>query len=186
MSPQVEQVAEIQDAKIDNKGDNENLISAISSGAMEGVHMAMAVGTSLIAIISLVALCNVILDIFGITLEQIFSYIFAPIGLFMGLDIKDILLAGQLLGSKMVLNEFVAFSELGPILGSLDIRTGMMLSIALSGFANISSMGMCVSGISILCPEKRGHLAELVFRSMIGGFAVSILSSLVIGLILLF
>lgn len=186
MLPQAEAIVEIESVKMDSKGNNENIISAISSGAMEGMHMAMAVGTSLIAIISLVALCNGILGIFGITLEQIFSYIFAPIGFLMGLDMNDILIAGQLLGSKLVLNEFVAFSELGPILGSLDIRTGMMLSIALSGFANISSMGICVSGISILCPEKRGQLAKLVFRAMIGGFCVSVLSALFIGLILLF
>lgn len=186
MLPQAEAIIEIESVKMDSKGNNENIISAISSGAMEGMHMAMAVGTSLIAIISLVALCNGILGIFGITLEQIFSYIFAPIGFLMGLDMNDILIAGQLLGSKLVLNEFVAFSELGPILGSLDIRTGMMLSIALSGFANISSMGICVSGISILCPEKRGQLAKLVFRAMIGGFCVSVLSALFIGLILLF
>lgn len=186
MLPQAEAIVEIESVKMDSKGNNENIISAISSGAMEGMHMAMAVGTSLIAIISLVALCNGILGIFGITLEQIFSYIFAPIGFLMGLDMNDILIAGQLLGSKLVLNEFVAFSELGPILGSLDIRTGMMISIALSGFANISSMGICVSGISILCPEKRGQLAKLAFRAMIGGFCVSVLSALFIGLILLF
>jgi len=186
MLPQAEAIVELESVKMDSKGNNENIISAISSGAMEGMHMAMAVGTSLIAIISLVALCNGILGIFGITLEQIFSYIFAPIGFLMGLDMNDILIAGQLLGSKLVLNEFVAFSELGPILGSLDIRTGMMISIALSGFANISSMGICVSGISILCPEKRGQLAKLAFRAMIGGFCVSVLSALFIGLILLF
>ena len=69
------------------------------------------------------------------------------------------------------------------IIGSVDHRTGIIMSIALAGFANISSMGLCISGISVFCPEKRGELSELAFRGMIGGFLVSVLSALVVGLI---
>ena len=87
------------------------------------------------------------------------------------------------LRAKLVLNEFVAFGQLGEVIKSLDYRTGLMLAISLTGFANISSIGICISGISVFCPEKRNQLSQLAFRGMIGGFLVSLLSALVVGLI---
>ena len=176
-------IDEAEEIKIDNKGDNPNLISAISQGANDGLNMVLGIGASLIAILSLVALVNGILGIFGLSLEQIFSVLFAPIGYLMGLDINNAHLAGQLLGSKLVLNEFVAFGQLGEVIKTLDPRTALILSVSLCGFANISSIGICISGISVFCPEKRNQLSKLAFRGMIGGFLVSVLSALVVGLI---
>ena len=178
-------IENIENVSMDNKGDNENLIGAIAEGAMNGLQSALAIGASLIAIIGLVALVNGILGIFGITLQQIFSYIFSPIGFLMGLDGAEILRAGQLLGEKLVLNEFVAFQTLGEVIQTLDYRTGLVMAISLCGFANISSMGICISGISALCPEKRKVLSKLAFKAMIGGFAVSVLSAMIVGLITL-
>ena len=168
---------------IDNKGNNSNIMEAISQGANDGMNMALGIGASLVAIIALVALVNGGLGLIGLSLEGILSYVFAPIGFFMGIPKESVLTAGQLLGSKLALNEFVAFGELGPMLPHLDYRTGLMMAISLTGFANISSMGICISGISVFCPEKRGPLAELAFRGMIGGFCVSVLSSLIVGAI---
>lgn len=182
--PEVEAPNEVESLNIDNKGDNENLISAISEGASSGLSMALGIGAVLIAIIALVAMVNGFLGTFGVSLEGILGYAFAPIGYLMGVPSDQVMLAGQLLGSKMVLNEFVAFGQLGQVMQTLDYRTGLMLAVSLTGFANISSMGICVSGISIFCPEKRGQLSKLAFRGMIGGFCVSILSALVIGLII--
>ena len=173
----------VQEVSIDNKGDNANILSAISQGATDGLNMVLGIGASLIAIISLVALVNGALGIFGLSLEQILSVIFAPIGFLMGISPDDVSLAGQLLGTKLVLNEFVAFGQLGEVIKSLDYRTGLMLAISLTGFANISSIGICISGISVFCPEKRNQLSQLAFRGMIGGFLVSLLSALVLGLI---
>ena len=172
-----------EEVKIDNIGDNANLISAISQGANDGLNMALGIGASLIAILAIVALVNGALGIFGLSLEKIFSVAFAPIGYLMGLSTSDATLAGQLLGSKLVLNEFVAFGQLGEVIKTLDPRTALMLSISLCGFANISSIGICISGISVFCPEKRNQLAKLAFRGMIGGFLVSVLSALIVGLI---
>ena len=172
-----------EEVKIDNKGDNANLISAISQGANDGLNMALGIGASLIAILAIVALVNGALGIFGLSLEKIFSVAFAPIGYLMGLSTSDATLAGQLLGSKLVLNEFVAFGQLGEVIKTLDPRTALMLYISLCGFANISSIGICISGISVFCPEKRNQLAKLAFRGMIGGFLVSVLSALIVGLI---
>ncbi len=173
----------VTDVKIDNKGDNPNIISAISQGASDGLNMVLGIGAVLIAITALVALVNGGLGLIGLSLEKILSVLFAPIGFLMGLKPDDIGLAGQLLGSKLILNEFVAFSDLGQVINTLDPRTAMILSVSLCGFANISSMGICISGISVFCPEKRGQLSRLAFRGMIGGFLVSVLSALVVGLV---
>lgn len=183
--PQTEQVNEIGEVKMDRKGKNENVIDALSSGAMDGMQMAFAIGAALIAFISIVALINGILGNFGVSLEGILSYIFAPIGYFMGLDGGNVLKAGELLGTKLVLNEFVAYGKLAPILAGMDSRTSLMLCISLAGFANVGSIGMCVSGIAILCPEKKSTLARLGIRGMVGGFCVSLLSSLIVGLLML-
>lgn len=184
--PQSEEIKELGEIKMDRKGNNENVLDALASGAIDGMNMAMAIGASLIAIISIVALINGILGYFGISLDLILSYLFAPIGYLMGLEGKEIFTAGELLGSKLILNEFVAFGKLGPLLGAMSERTGLMLSISLAGFSNISSIGICISGISVLCPEKRPLLAKLALRAMIAGFCVSILSALIVGVWLLF
>lgn len=191
--PEVEDAKDISEVSMDHKGSNENLIGAITEGAMNGMNSALAIGASLIAIIGLVALVNGILGYIGdlsgfagLSLEKIFSYVFSPLGFMMGLSGDDILVAGELLGSKLVLNEFVAFQKLGTIIQAMEYRTALILSISLAGFANISSMGICIAGISALCPEKRGVLSRLVFRAMIGGFVVSVLSAMIVGLITMF
>lgn len=184
--PQTEPVQKIDDIKMDNKGNNANVIDAIAEGASTGAQMAFSIGASLIAFVGLVSLINMMLSGLGIRLEQIFSYVFATFGFLMGFDHKNILLEGNLLGSKLILNEFVSFQQLGHLIKSLDYRTALVATISLCGFANLSSLGICVSGIAVLCPEKRGTLARLVFRAMIGGIAVSMLSAFIVGIVTLF
>ncbi|HEN0292840.1 TPA: NupC/NupG family nucleoside CNT transporter [Streptococcus agalactiae] len=184
--PQTEPVQKIDDIKMDNKGNNANVIDAIAEGASTGAQMAFSIGASLIAFVGLVSLINMMLSGLGIRLEQIFSYVFAPFGFLMGFDHKNILLEGNLLGSKLILNEFVSFQQLSDLIKSLDYRTALVATISLCGFANLSSLGICVSGIAVLCPEKRGTLARLVFRAMIGGIAVSMLSAFIVGIVTLF
>ncbi|HEQ4194106.1 TPA: NupC/NupG family nucleoside CNT transporter [Streptococcus pyogenes] len=184
--PQTEPVQKIDDIKMDNKGNNANVIDAIAEGASTGAQMAFSIGASLIAFVGLVSLINMMLSGLGIRLEQIFSYVFAPFGFLMGFDHKNILLEGNLLGSKLILNEFVSFQQLGHLIKSLDYRTALVATVSLCGFANLSSLGICVSGIAVLCPEKRSTLARLVFRAMIGGIAVSMLSAFIVGIVTLF
>ncbi|HEM6116704.1 NupC/NupG family nucleoside CNT transporter [Streptococcus hyovaginalis] len=184
--PQTEPVQRIDDIKMDSKGNNANVIDAIAEGASTGAQMAFSIGASLIAFVGLVSLINLLLSGLGIRLEQIFSYIFAPFGFLMGFDGKDILMEGSLLGNKLILNEFVSFQQLGSVIKSLDYRTALVATISLCGFANLSSLGICVSGIAVLCPGKRSTLARLVFRSMIGGIAVSMLSAFIVGIVTLF
>ncbi|WP_291259707.1 nucleoside transporter C-terminal domain-containing protein [Fusobacterium sp.] len=181
--PETEHAKVIEDVSMDRKGHHENIISAITEGAVNGIQAVIAIAASLVAFISIVSLLNGVLGNFGFSLEKIFSYLFSPFGFFMGLEGDNIFYAGELLGFKLVLNEFVAFQSLGQRIASLDYRTGLMLTVAMAGFANISSMGICISGISILCPEKRNVLARLAFKAMIGGFTVSLLSAMIVGFI---
>ena len=184
--PQTEEVREVGSVKMDNKGNNTNVIEAVAEGAVTGMQMALSIGASLVAMVALVAAVNKLLGVCGISLQQVFSYVFAPFGFFMGLDPSEILLEGNLLGSKLVLNEFVAFQQLGSMISSMDYRTGMICAISLCGFADFSSLGICVSGIAVLCPEKKSTLARLVFKAMLGGVAVSLISAMVVGLVTLF
>ena len=184
--PETNKEAVVENVVMERIGGHTNIMSAISEGASNGVQLAIGIGGSLIAITGLVALVNGALGVVGLSLQQILSYVFAPLAYLMGINPDNILTAGQLLGSKMVLNEFVAYGDLGPIIGSFDYRTGLVISIALAGFANISSIGICISGISIFCPERRGEISDIAFKGMIGGFLVSSLSAMIVGLLLLF
>ena len=184
--PQTEPVMAITDVKMDNKGDNTNVIDAIAEGAGTGMQMVISIAASLVGIIGIVAVINMLLGFAGISLEQIFSYVFAPFGFLMGLDGENILMEGTLLGNKLIVNDFIAFKELGTVLETLDPRTGMITAISLCGFANLSSLGICVSGIAVLCPEKKSTLSRLVFRAMLGGVFVSLLSAMIVGFVLLF
>ena len=181
--PETNKEAILKDVEMDRKGGHTNIMSAISEGATNGMQLAFGIGASLIAITGLVALVNGALGIFGLSLQQILSYLFAPLAFLMGIDPQHVLTSGQLLGSKMVLNEFVAYGDLGQIIGSLDHRTALVMAVSLAGFANISSIGICISGISIFAPERRSEIANIAFKGMIAGFLVSTLSAMIVGLL---
>ncbi len=181
--PQTEEALSITDVKMDNKGNNSNVIDALAEGASTGMQMVISIGASIVGFVGIVALINLFLGIAHISLSQIFSYIFAPFGFLMGLSGEQILMEGSLLGNKLILNEFIAFGDLAGRLGDLEPRVGMICAISLCGFANLSSMGMCVGGIGVLCPKKRGVISRLVFKSMIGGVLVSIMSALLVSIV---
>lgn len=184
--PQSEDIHSASDVKIDAKGNHSNAIDALADGAATGMQIVISIAASLVGFIGLVALINLILGFVKLNLSQIFSYVFAPFGFLLGLDGKNILMEGSLLGDKLILNEFIAYEELAGQLHQLDPRTGLICAISLCGFANLSSMGICVGSIGVLCPEKRGTISRLVFRSMVGGFLVSILSALLVSIVTVF
>lgn len=184
--PQTEKAEEISEVKMDNKGNNTNVIDALSEGCSTGVQMVISIGASIVGFIGVMAIVDKILGVFNLSCAQIFGYIFAPFGYFMGFEGSDILMEGTLLGSKLILNEFIAFGDLAGRLASLDARTALVAAISLCGFANISSMGMCIGGIGVLCPEKRGTISRLIVKATIAGVLVSINSALLVSIILLF
>lgn len=184
--PQTEKAVCISEIKMDNKGNNTNVIDALSEGTNIGIQMVISIGASIVGFVGIVAVINLFLGMFGISLSQIFSYVFAPFGYLMGLEGEATLMEGALLGNKLILNEFIAFGELADKLATLDPRTALVCTISLCGFANISSMGMCIGGIGVLAPEKKGTISRLILKAMLGGVFVSINSALLVSIVSLF
>jgi len=173
-----------------------NVIDAAGRGTSEGLHLALNVGAMLISFIALVALVNALLGYAGqglsalvhrpvpLSLETIFGWGFAPIAWCMGVPWRDAPVVGNLLGTRMALNEFVAYSQLGGLKGTLDPRSFTIATFALCGFANFSSIGIQIGGIGALVPERRHDLARLGFRAMIAGTLANFLTATIAGFLL--
>ena len=183
MCPQTEEVQTVDEVKMDNKGNNTNVIDALSEGCNIGIQMVISIGASIVGFMGVMAIFDMVLGVVGLSFSQIFGYIFAPFGYFMGFEGSDILMEGTLLGQKMILNEFIAFGDLAGRLASLDARTALVATISLCGFANISSMGICIGGIGVLCPEKRGTISRLIVKATLAGVFVSINSALLVSIV---
>ena len=186
--PQTDTPRLISGVKMDNKGNNGNVIDALSEGANTGMQMVIAIGASLVGFVGMVAVFDLFLGFIpgvDITLSKIFGYIFAPFGWLLGFEGEEILLAGKMLGDKLILNEFIAYGTLGELMNSgvISDTSALIATISLAGFANLSSMGMCVGGIGVLCPEKRPIISKLVFKAMLAGVFVSINSALIVSII---
>jgi CNT family concentrative nucleoside transporter len=169
----------------------ENLLGAISRGTTDGLHLALNIAAMLISFLALIALTNGIMGgihnhirYFPHSLEQVFGYIFWPIAWVIGIPAHDCAAVGNLLGIRMVLNELVAFSQLGDQKALLDARTVTIATFALCGFANLSSIGIQIGGIGALAPNKRGELARLGFRAMIAGTMANLMSASIAGMLL--
>lgn len=184
--PQTEEIEEISEVKMDNKGNNTNVIDALSEGCNTGIQMVISIGASIVGFMGVMAIFDMVLGIAGLSMSQIFGYVFAPFGFLFGFEGADIMTAGTLLGQKLILNEFIAFGNLAPLLESLPPRTALVATISLCGFANISSMGMCIGGIGVLCPSKRGVISRLIVRATVSGVFVSINSALLVSIVSLF
>lgn len=161
-----------------------NLIDAAGRGTTEGLALALNVGAMLISFLALIALVNAILGLAGLSLQQIFGWIFAPVAWSMGVPWRDAPVIGNLLGTRMVLNEFVAYSQLGPLKQSLDPRSFTIATFALCGFANLSSIGIQVGGIGALAPSRRHDLARLGFRAMFAGTLANFITATIAGFLL--
>ena len=173
---------------MDNKGNNGNVIDALSEGANTGMQMVIAIGASLVGFVGMVAVFDLFLGFIpgvDITLSKIFGYIFAPFGWLLGFEGEEIMLAGKMLGDKLILNEFIAYGTLGELMksGTMSDTSALIATISLAGFANLSSMGMCVGGIGVLCPEKRPTISRLVLKATIAGVFVSINSALIVSIV---
>jgi concentrative nucleoside transporter, CNT family len=169
----------------------ENLLGAVARGTTDGLHMALNIAAMLIAFLALIALADGILG--GIhhwatwvpeSLEKIFGVVFAPIAWVIGVPWHDCGVIGTLLGTRMVLNELVAFSMLGPMKAALDPRSFTIATFALCGFANLSSIGIQIGGIGALAPNKKSELARLGIRAMLAGTMANLMSASIAGMLL--
>ena len=171
----------------------ENLLGAIARGTTDGLGLALNIAAMLIAFLALIALANGVLGgihnrlgimWFPSSLQQIFGVLFAPIAWVIGIPWRDCPAIGNLLGTRMVLNELVAFSMLGPQRAVLDPRSFTIATFALCGFANLSSIGIQLGGIGALAPNKRGELARLGIRAMLAGTMANLMSASIAGMLL--
>jgi CNT family concentrative nucleoside transporter len=175
---------------------SENAIGAIARGTTDGLYLALNVAAMLISFLALIALCNGILggihnglahvgfSHFPESLQTIFGTIFAPIAWVIGVPWKDCMAVGNLLGTRMVMNELVAFSLLGPQKAVLAQRSFTIATFALTGFANFSSIGIQIGGIGALAPNKKGELARLGLRAMLAGTMANMMSASIAGMLL--
>ena len=192
--PETEKPVTLGVAKIDYKDPSANVLDAISNGTSTGLQLALNVAAMLIAFTALIALCSGIVEwITGwflakaLTIEQIFGYVFSPFAWLMGVPADEMVLAGQLIGEKTVLNEFVAYANFSSILNAgtieMSLRTKVILSYSLCGFANFSSIGIQIGGIGAIAPSRRADLSRLGFKALVAGLLASCLRGIIAGML---
>ncbi len=170
--------------RLDVERTDVNVIDAAGRGTAEGLQLALNVGAMLISFVALIALVNALLGVVGLSMQQIFGWLFAPVAWSMGVPWRDASVIGNLLGTRMVLNEFIAFAELGRLKETLDPRSFTIATFALCGFANFSSIGIQIGGIGALAPTRRHDLARLGLRAMIAGTLANFVTAIIVGFLL--
>lgn len=167
-----------------------NVVEAMADGAMSGLRIAVAVGATLLAFISVIALLNGLLgkvgDWFGLTLsfELILGYLFAPVAWLLGIPWEEAIVAGSLIGNKVVVNEFVAFIQLMDVQDQLSQHSQAIVTFALCGFANVSTMAMLIAGLGSLAPERKEFISRHGFRAIAAGVLANLMSAAIAGMVL--
>ena len=191
--PETEQPKTMGVVHLENVEHDSNFLAAIARGTGEGLGMAVNVGAMLVAFLALIALTNGIMGgihgfhgmtWFPTSLQQIFGWAFAPVAFVIGVPWQDCVQIGNLLGTRMVVNELVAFSMLGPLKGVLDPRSFTIATFALCGFANFGSIGMQIGGIGALAPNQKSQLAKFGIRAMLAGTMANLMSASIVGIFL--
>jgi CNT family concentrative nucleoside transporter len=177
--------------RLDAKTGDVNVIDAAGRGTSEGLSLALNVVAMLISFVALVALVNAVLGWLGawvsigdLSLQRIFGWALAPVAWCLGVPWRDAGVIGNLLGTRMALNEFIAYVQLGPLKDSLDPRSFIVATFALCGFANFASIGIQIGGIGALIPDRRQELARLGMRAMLAGTLANFASACIAALLL--
>ncbi len=195
MVPETEKPVTMNLTKVDYKDPSANVLDAISNGTSTGLQLAFNVAAMLVAFVALIALANGIVE--GLTglvltkavnLTDLFGYVFAPFAWLMGVPADEMLLAGRLFGEKTLLNEFVAYANFASILNDgvivMSLKTKVILSYALCGFANFASIGIQIGGIGAIAPNRRADLSKLGMRSLAAGLFSSCTRAIIAGLLI--
>jgi CNT family concentrative nucleoside transporter len=168
-----------------------NILGAIARGTIDGGQLAFNVAIMLISFLALIALLNGIMgwthnhiSWFPDSISTVLGFIFRPVAWLIGVPGKDTSAVGNLLGTRMVINELYAYTLLGAQKAMLDPRSFTIATFALCGFANFSSIGIQIGGIGALAPNKRDQLAKLGFRAMIAGTMANLMSAAIVGLLM--
>ena len=165
------------------KSDASNIFDAIGQGTMDGLNMVLAIMASLIAFVGLIALVNGILGLVGTSLTEILTIVFTPVAWLFNIPKVDVSAFASLLGTKLTVNEFVAFTSMSEIVNTLNPRTVAILAVALCNFANFSSIGIQLGGLSSIAPEQRPNIAKLGLKALIGATLATLLSGAIVGLV---
>ena len=182
--PETETPLTSGEAPPDDERPDANLLDAASRGTREGLGLALNIAAMLIAFLGLIELVNKGLAFGGTSLERLFGVALAPVAWLLGVPWADCPAVGGLLGTRTVLNELIAFGELGKIRDAIQPRSFTIATFALCGFANFSSIGIQLGGIGALAPERRQDLARLAFRALLAGTLANFLSACIAGIIL--
>ena len=199
--PETESVEELDKTiKVDAKFDEvENVVGAVASGASLGLTLALNIGAMLLAIVALIALCNGLLgwggSWFGVdlSLDMILGWILSPIAFLTGVEWQEATFAGSLLGQKLVFTELIAYANLMPYLDgevltatntTLSLKTQIILSFALCGFANFMTVAIAVAGIGGMCPERKNELSKIAMKALLTALLANLMNGTLAGLIL--
>ena len=166
----------------------ESLMDAISRGTQDGLNLALQIGAMLLVLNALVALVNILLgqiDLFGspLSLELIMGWIFAPIAFVIGIPWSEAVSAGGILGTKLILNEFIGYLQMVAMGDALSDRTQLILTYALCSFANLGSLGILVGGLGVLVPERRGEILSAAPKSILSGTLVTLMTASLVALL---
>ena len=188
------ETAQEEEAEEDDElAGHRNVIEAAASGASDGLYLALNVGAMLIAFIALIELVNIILGSLGgivgfpeLTFQLVLGWIFAPLMFAIGVPWEEAIQAGNFLGQKLVLNEFVAFSNFGPQLeeGVFSDKAAAIITFALTGFANFGSLAILLGGLGRLVPERRSQIAEFGIRAVLAGTLANLMSATIAGILI--
>ena len=174
------------EVKVEIERPGVNVIDAAARGAGDGLMLALNVGAMLIAFIGLIALVNGILGSLweGLSLQLVLGKLFAPVAWMLGVAWDDAAPVGNLLGTRVILNEFVAYSDLGKIYETLQPKSMVIATYALCGFANLASIAMQVGGIGALAPSRKSDIARLGLKAMAAGTMANFMTAAIAGMLL--
>lgn len=189
MIPETEDVSEREDIVMEKDKTSVNVVDAAARGASDGLQLALNVGAMLLAFIALIALLNGVLGGIGgwfgadnLTIQSILGVIFAPLAWAIGVPWVEAVQAGSFIGQKLVLNEFVAYTAFAPEIADLSPKTVIVVSFALCGFANLSSLAILLGGLGAMAPSRRPDIARLGIRAVAAGMLASLLSAAIAGM----
>lgn len=181
--PETEKSATNAGAQAEVQSDTANVLDAIASGTSDGLNLVLNVAAMLIAFLGLIAMINALLDtLFATSLNTLFAYLFLPFGYLLGFSGSDAYAAGQLIGTKVAINELIAYGQMVKM--GLSDRAVSIITYALCGFSNFSCIGIQIGGIGALVPEKRKLLTEFGLYAVLGGTLANLLSAMIAGLLL--
>jgi CNT family concentrative nucleoside transporter len=179
----------LEDAQYSDSGKPVNVFEAIANGARDGLMLALNVGAMLLAFVAMIALLNgmitgvgVWFGLEGLTFEKILGWLLAPLAFALGVPWNEAVVAGSLIGQKFVVNEFVAYISLVNVKAGLSAHTQVIMTFALCGFANLSSIAMMLGGIGTLVPERRSDIARLGLKAVLAGTLSNLMSAALAGL----